>query len=71
MCPQSLCKDLHPHPPSAIAIESDTRAGILSACAMNSLAYSDTSVKCDTLPGEIYFRVLTFASTEHFLPFQM
>ena len=67
MCPQPLCKDLHLHPPSAIAIESDIRAGVLSACAMSSLAHSDTSVKCDKLPGETYFCVLTFASIEHFL----
>lgn len=68
MCPQSLCKDLHPHPPSAIAFKSDIRAGILTACAMNSLAHWDTLVKCDKLPDEIYICVLTFASKENFLP---
>lgn len=71
MCPQSLCKDLHPHPTAAVAIESGIRAGILSACAMNSLTHSDTLVKGDKLPGEIYFCVLAFYSTEHFLPLPM
>lgn len=51
-----------------IAVKSDISVGNLSACAVNSLAHSVTSVKCDKLPGEMYFCALTFASTEHFLP---
>lgn len=44
------------------------QGGTLSACAVISFAHSVTSVKCDKVPGEMYFCVLTFGSAEHFPP---
>lgn len=53
------------HSPSFIVVKSDSRADILPAYVINSLAHSATSVKHSMLPGEIYLYILTYASIEY------
>lgn len=63
-----ICIPIHPLLLPSSQISDQASLQLFSFCYELTCLLTDTLVKCDKLPGEIYFCILTFASTEHFLP---